>query len=247
MRQVDVAPEVRNCVPARELDEFCAALAETEVTCVICGDDLPAGSSTPVAVQVFVDPADATVFSVVASHARCAPSGVHQRPGLAEQLSVRSGIATRELDVRWCPLTLPSGHVGVAWEASERVVTWQDDPADAVTAVVAAYLELGFDLVTPGQIESDALPELPVPPGWVAEVGDDGYLAVVSPDGNAALSVSVGADALGQLRKGVTEKAQLVALTGCNLHLDSEHREAGLIYAAMQGSLVGARIPIHGS
>ena len=103
MRQVDVAPEVRNCVPARELDEFCAALAETEVTCVICGDDLPAGSLTRVAVQVFVDPADATVFSVVASHARCAPSGVHQRPGLAEQLSVRSGIATTELDVRVVP------------------------------------------------------------------------------------------------------------------------------------------------
>ena len=117
-----MAPEVRNCVPARELDEFCAALAETEVTCVICGDDLPAGSSTPVAVQVFVDPADASVSSVVASHARCAPSGVHQRPGLAEQLSVRSGTATTELDVRWCLLILPSGHVGVAWEASDRTL-----------------------------------------------------------------------------------------------------------------------------
>jgi len=243
MRQVDVARQVRNCVPARELEEFCAALAETEVTCVICGDDLPAGSSTPVAVQVFVDPADATVSSVVASHAACAPSGVHQRPGMAGRLSVRSGSATTELDVRWCPLILPSGDVGVAWEASERVVTWQDDPADAVTGLVAAYLKLGFDLVTPGQIEADALPELPVPPGWVAELGDDGHLAVLSPDGNAALSVSVDADALGQLRKGVGEKAELVALTGCNLHLDSEHREAGLLYAAAQGSLVGARVP----
>ena len=243
MRQVDVAPEVRSCVPARELDEFCAALAETEVTCVICGDDLPAGSTTAVAVQVFVDPGDATVSSVVASHARCAPSGVHQRPGLAEQLAARSGTATTELDVRWCPLILPTGHVGVAWEASERMVTRQDDPADAVTALVAAYLKLGFDLVTPGQIEADALPELPVPPGWAAEVSDDGHLAVLSPDGNATLSVSVGADALGQLRKGVREKAQLVALTGCNLRLDSEHREAGLLYAATQGSLVGARVP----
>ncbi|MHB1738555.1 MAG: hypothetical protein ACYCXA_03545, partial [Actinomycetes bacterium] len=102
---------------------------------------------------------------------------------------------------------------------------------------------LGFDLVTPGQIEADALPELPMLTGWVAQLSTDGTLAVLSPDGNAALSVSVGADALGQLRKGVTERAQLVALTGCNLHLDSEHREAGLLYAATQGSLVGARVP----
>ena len=58
-----------------------------------------------------------------------------------------------------------------------------------------------------GQIEADALPEQPVPPEWAAEVGDDGRLVVLSPDGNAALSVSVGADALGQLRKRVREKA----------------------------------------
>jgi hypothetical protein len=243
VRRVDVAPEVRDYVPPRQLEEFCAALAETEVTCVVCGEDLPAGSTAPVAVQVFVDPSDATVSSIVASHARCAPSGIHQRPGLAERLSGRSGAAMTELDVRWCPLILPSGHAGVAWEASERVVTWQDDPADAVTALVAAYLKLGFDLVTPGQIEGDTLPELPVPSGWQAELGEEGHLTVLSPDGNAALSVSVDAETLGQLQDAVTQKAQLVALTGCNLHLDSEHREAGLVYAATQGSLVGARVP----
>lgn len=242
MRRVDVAQEVRDCVPARELDEFCASVAETEVTCVVCGEDLSAGSTTPVAVQVFVDPTEVTVSTVVASHARCAPSGVHQRSGLAERFSERQS-ATSELDVRWCPMILPSGHVGVAWEASERVVTWQDDPADAVTALVAAYLELGFGLVTPGQIEADALPELPMLQGWVAQLSGDGDLAVLSPDGNAALSVNVDSESLGPLREAMTEKAELVALTGCNLHLDSEHREAGLVYAATQGSLVGARIP----
>ncbi|MHB1986825.1 MAG: hypothetical protein ACYCSF_02385 [Acidimicrobiales bacterium] len=65
--------------------------------------------------------------------------------------------------------------------------------------MAAAYLELGFDLVTPGQIEADALPELPMLTGWVAQLGTDGTLAVLSPDGNAALSVSVDADVLGQL------------------------------------------------
>jgi hypothetical protein len=243
---VDVAPEVRDCVPARELEEFCAALAETEITCVVCGEDLPAGSTTAVAVQVFVDPADDTVSTVVASHTRCAPSGVQRRPGLAAQFSARSSTSTTELDIRWCPMTLPSGHVGVAWEASERVVSWQDDPADAVTALIAAYLGLGFALVTPGQIERDALPALPMLSGWQAKLGEDGHLVVLSPDGNAALSVDVDAGLIQQLREAMKDKAELVALTGCNLHLDSEHREAGLAYAATQGSLVGARIPFAG-
>lgn len=236
-----MAPEVRDCVPTHELEEFCASVAETEVTCVVCGEDLPAGSTTPVAVQVFVDPTDETVCTVSASHARCAPSGVNQRSGLAERFSERQS-PTTELDVRWCPMVLPSGHVGVAWEASERVVTWQDDPADAVTALVAAYLEHGFGLVTPGQIEADALPELPMLPSWVAELSSGGDLAVLAPDGNAALSVRVDSESLVRVRMGMADKTELVALTGCNLHLDSEHREAGLVYAATQGSLVGARM-----
>jgi len=49
-------------------------------------------------------------------------------------------------------------------------VSWQDDPAlDDVTVPVAAFLKHGFRLVTPGQIEAGALPELPVLTDWVAK------------------------------------------------------------------------------
>lgn len=241
-----MAREVRESVPVRELDEFCASVAETtrEVRCVVCREDIPAGSTTPIAVQVFVDPEHEKVSAIVASHAHCAPSGVHRGPGLVQRFKDRRGLAPVELDVRWCALDLPSGHVGVAWEAFERVVSWQDDPAlDAVTVPVAAYLEHGFSLVTPGQIEAETLPELPMLTDWVAQLGGDGALEVLSPDGNSALSVSVDSEVLELLRQGMTENAELIALTGCYLHLDSEDRKAGLVYAATQGSLAGARIP----
>lgn len=131
----------------------------------------------------------------------------------------------------------------MAWEASERVVSWQDDPAiDAVTVPVAAYLEHGFSLVTPGQIETGTLRELAMLTDWVANLGGDGTLEVFSPDGNAALSVKVDSDVLGLLGERMAEKGELIALTGCYLHLDSEDRDAGLVSAASQGSLVGARI-----
>ncbi|MDA8311136.1 MAG: hypothetical protein M0Z46_11095 [Actinomycetota bacterium] len=147
MRPVEVAPVVRKPAPARELDEFCASVAKTTraVRCVVCREDIPAGSSTPLAVQVFFDPEHERVSTVVASHARCPPSGVHRRPGLAQRIVDRRGATPAELDVSWCALDLASGHVGVVWEAFERAVLWQDDPAtDAVTVPVAAYLEHGF-------------------------------------------------------------------------------------------------------
>jgi hypothetical protein len=58
--------------------------------------------------------------------------------------------------------------------------------------------------------------------------------------------VSVDAASLEQLRQAMAKKAELVALARCNLHLDSEQRQVGLVYAATQGSLVGARIPVSG-
>jgi hypothetical protein len=237
---------VRKPAPARELDEFCASVAKTTraVRCVVCREDIPAGSSTPLAVQVFFDPEHERVSTVVASHARCPPSGVHRRPGLAQRIVDRRGATPAELDVSWCALDVASGHVGVVWEAFERAVLWQDDPAtDAVTVPVAAYLEHGFSLVTPGQIETGTLPELPMLTEWVAKLGGDGTLEVLSPDGNAALSVRVDSEVLGLLREGMAEKGELIVLTGCYLHLDSEDRDAGLVSAASQGCLVGARIP----
>ena len=111
-----MAPEARESVPAREVDEFCASVAETTraVRCVFCREDIPAGSSTPVALQVLVDPEHETVSVVVASHVRCAPSGVRRGPGLAQRFKDRRGSAPVALDVRWCALDLPSGHAGVA-------------------------------------------------------------------------------------------------------------------------------------
>ena len=112
-----------------------------------------------------------------------------------------------------------------------------------MTVLVATFLKHGFSLVTPGQIETDTLPGLPALTEWVAKLGGDGALEVLAPDGNGALSVTVDAEVLGLLRERMTKKGELIALTGCYLHLDSEDRDAGLVYAANQGTLVGARIP----
>lgn len=67
------------------------------VRCVICREDIPAGSSTPLAVQALVDPEHETVSVIVASHARCAPSGVHRGPGLVQRFKDRRGSAPVEV------------------------------------------------------------------------------------------------------------------------------------------------------
>lgn len=56
---------------------------------------------------------------------------------------------------------------------------------------VATFLKHGFSLVTPGQFETDTLPELPMLTDWLAKLGGEGTLEVLAPDGNGALSVSV--------------------------------------------------------
>lgn len=102
-----------------------------------------------------------------------------------------------------------------------------------------------MEVGAPGR--SRASPPTNRPAGPTAGTVVTGTLEVLAPDGNSALSVIVvESEVLGPLRERVTEKGELIALTGCYLHLDSEGRDAGLVQAAAQENLVGARIPAHG-
>lgn len=240
MRSVEVSPAIRELVPAQELNEFVASLAETELRCISCGTEIPAGSGDPVAVQLLRDPTDH--FDMLSpSHVSCGGSGVHEIEGLAQELNDRSG----EDDVRWCPMILPSGEVAVAWEASRRIVGWDDYERDAVTLAVSGYLNFGFDLVAPSLIKTDALPSLPRLRRWTGTLTGDGVLTIRAPNKQIALEAELSSEAVPLVRAGLAQSDWLVALTGVGLHLDSEHdREAGLAYAATQGKLVGARIRI---
>jgi hypothetical protein len=240
VRDVEVSVEIRAVAPSFELEEFVASLAETEATCITCGEDLPAGSTDPVSVQLFRDSAGDADVVLYPSHTRCLRSGVHEVDGLSEQVRATAPI---EVDARWCTLTLPSGDVGLAWEASRRVIAWDDDPRNAVDVVVSEYLEAGFDLVTPGLIEAHELPSLPMASGWSGILTAGRILTLRSPDGRSALEVEVDAASVKSMRNALTRCGWLIALTGVGLHLDSEHRDAGLFFAATNGQLVGARIP----
>jgi hypothetical protein len=241
MRRVEVAPEIKALIPAQALADFCDEIAETELTCVVCGVELPAGSRTPVALQLLIDPADDSVTRVVPSHLGCSRSGVREVPGLATH--DRDNDYTDGLDVRWYPMALPSGHLAIAWETSRRVLAY-DDPAETADANVGTYLGEGFQLVGPSTIEADALPGLPLLHDWVARFSADGNFAILAPDGRQALAATLGGDAADFVSQLLSDAEWVVALTGSGLHADSENREAGLVYAAMRGQLVGARIPV---
>lgn len=243
-RQVDVAAEVRQRAPGRLLREFVYRLEETELSCVVCGRDIPVGSLEPVAVQLLVDPDDPTVRMLVPSHGRCEPSGVHERPGFAERLA---GSLSGEHDARWYPLMLPGHHLAVVWESSLRVVSSDDAALDEVVdAELAGYFAAGFQLVSPADIDSEALPGLPLLPSWSASIRDDGQFVIVAENGDLALDVTIEPDDTLDLMRELTRTADwLVALTGVNLHVDADPREAGLYHAATTGCLAGARIAMN--
>jgi hypothetical protein len=111
-------------------------------------------------------------------------------------------------------LILPSGDLAVAWEASRRIVTWDDYETEAVTTLVSSYMGFGFDLVTPALIESDELPRLPKLRRWGATLTADDVLTLRSPNGQRALEPAVATDVIEPIRGALAKSEWLVALTG---------------------------------
>lgn len=244
MRRVEVAPEIRSVFPPEVLTDFCDQIAETELTCVVCGIDIPAGSTTPVAVQLLVDPDDESVREVVPSHLGCSRSGIREMPGLAAHAR-QAAEGASGTDVRWFPMGLPSGHIAIAWETSMRVLSSDGGHDDLADASVSTYLRHGFGLVAPSAIEDDALTELPLLTDWVARFSPSGDFAVTAPNGEHALAATLSGDVAEFVLHTLSGAEWIVVLTGSGLHADSENPGAGLLFAASRGSLVGARVPIH--
>ncbi|MGH9171201.1 MAG: hypothetical protein ACRD0Z_10080 [Acidimicrobiales bacterium] len=241
-RWVDASPEVRERVPFRLLQEFIETLGDAELRCTVCGKDMAAESDDAVTVQLLVDPEDEGVHKLVPAHRLCALSSVQYVPGLRAELATLAG---DEVDVRWCPVRLPSGDFAVAWEASRRVLESDDVSMDeTLDPVFSSYLATGFQLVTPADLDAETLPDLPLLSDWHVSLTSAGEMRIVRADGTSALEVELD-ETTQQAFSGVDQRRRwLVVLTGSHLHLDSDHREAGLYYAATKGYLAGGRVPL---
>jgi len=238
VRVVEVHQAITELVPRDQLQAFRRELETTELVCIVCGEEEPAGSSEAVTLQLLVDP-DSETSALHAAHRRCAPSAVHSQPGLAAVLDDDGSSA----DVRWYPMQLPGGELVVVWESSIQLVAW-DSNTEPATISIATLLRDGFGLVTLASSPAEAFSDLPAAPGWSASLDETDLLVIRTPTRETALECTLGLAVPDELRAAFHAARELIALTGSGLQVDSDDRLGGLLEAAVAGTLLGARVPL---
>lgn len=246
MRTVYVAAVVKEAVPPTDLETFCVSAALRACRCCFCGETLPEGDTTPVSVQLLVDPDEAVSICGI-SHERCALSGVCEVPGLAAQKQAEEEEQGGNRPVEWVFYPTTDSAPAVIYEEITRWTFRENGAAEAVTPALATHLAAGFAPVGPEAVGKLAFSSLPLVSDWRAEIvrGPDASFAVYDQRGRYALLGKRPTQDMTRAIAGVEKTGEMVVLTGAgiNVGLGGLHIAAGLAGAAHNGLLVGARVP----